>query len=524
MESFTSKEEPIKTDVHRSTIIDTLLQEKESKSNEINSSLKQTINDLNTLPIYILPPLYTTIEKPSTLRIDTTNNPSNDKWDSSFHQYSDLSTSSSPSSYTSKIRHRHYSVGSYYDNKTTTVALHPNHTLYLIGSAPVSPISRTSTTSSESHYHIHHHSPVSYVNVKLNALRRVNPFLETNAFISNYEYQQSASLNRDEHYQTIPQNEPATVIPQSISSQSSTQSSSITFPQYEPPKILPKTISTSPPVPPRLEQEPIPLVRPKTSRGRPHTPPPLPPRIPSIEKDQTQNIYQEFENLSTDDDQPITTRNADLQFIRGTIERVFDFHGESTSESSTTYYEGISEDNKNENESISLSNSSKRTSKKDNQYPAVEAVQRFYHTKSPSHSEKKISIEQTTNLDDIPLSNHSSGSNKLYPRSNPANIQKLNLSKSLSKSSDNEQASSEEIDDTLNDIEDDDYQDEKLKRQHTNNSSHTSNENSPTHSLDNQINIKKTSQETQTLKQVCLFKKIYKNLFVCFISSKHQLL
>jgi hypothetical protein len=229
----------------------------------------------------------------------------------------------------------------------------------------------------------------------------------------------------------------------------------------------------------------------------------VPPRTVSTEAETTQNIYQEIDSASTDDDQVSTSRSADLQFIRGTIERVFEFHDESTSEASSNY-DQISGDNKNDNESISLSNSSKTVSKKNDQYPAVEAVQRFYETKSPSGSEeKKIAHQQTTNLDDIPPSNHSSTSHKLYARSHPSNLRKKDLSESLSKSSDNEQASSEEVDDTLNDIEDEDYQDEKFKRQAANRSSHTSNENSPLHSSDNQTNAKKTSQETQTVQRVC---------------------
>jgi hypothetical protein len=514
LDFLTSTAEPISNDIRQSTINETLLSEKKSHSKEIPLLPKESTNYTHTLPIYIPPPLYKTVEDPSTLHIDTNTNPSSYRWDSSRHHYSDFSTSSSPSSYTSKIRHRHYSVGSYYDNKTTTVALHPNHTLYIIGSAPVSPISRTSTTSSESHYHMHHHSPVSYGNVTVNALRRVNPFLETNTFVSNYEYPRSSSLNRDDLYRTIS--------PSSIPSQPLTQTNPLTFPQYKIPTTPPKTISTSPPPlqrespivpsktistsppppPPPLEREPA-LVRPKTSRGRPHptSPPPLPPRTSSTEQEQTQNIYQEIDTASTDDDQASTTRSADLQFIRGTIERVFDFNDESASEASANY-DQISDDDKNDNESISLSNSSKTVSKKTNQYPAVEAVQRFYETKSPSESEKKMPHEQTTNLDDIPASHHSSTSNKLYARSHPVNVRKKDLSQS--QSSDNEQASSEEVDDTLNDIEDDDYQDEKFKRQTANHSSHTSNENSPLHSSDNQTNVKKTSQETQTLQRVSL--------------------
>ena len=132
------------------------------------------------------------------------------KWDSFIHQFPDLT---SPSGYTSKIRHRHYSVGSYYDNKTTTVTVHPTHAFYFLGSAPVSPLSRTSTTSSESHYHIQHHthqSPLSYDNVSLNALRRVNPFLD-----SNYDHRQptdyrSSSLNREEKTRVITYTSPKT--------------------------------------------------------------------------------------------------------------------------------------------------------------------------------------------------------------------------------------------------------------------------------------------------------------------------
>jgi hypothetical protein len=328
--------------------------------------------------------------------------------------------------------------------------------------------------------------------------------------VSNYEYKRAPSLNRDDTYRTIttyPEEQTmpvrnsfkidfyyclsfiqitqTEVLPQSISSH---PQRSVSVRENEVPTIVPKTISTSPP-PLSFKQEP-PLVRPKTSRGRPRSPPP---RTVSIENDQTQNIYQEIDSTSTDDDQT-TAPNADLQFIRGTIERVFDFHVESTSELSTNYDE-ITEDNK----SISLSNNSKKS----NQYPAVEAVQRFYHNKSPSDSEKKNLIEQTANLDENPMSNHSSTSNKLYARSHPMNVRKNELSES--KSSDIEQATSEEVDDTLNDIEDDDSQDEKLKRQATNNSSQTSQENSPIHSSDNQTKLKKTSQETQTLQRVCLF-------------------
>ncbi|CAF4408939.1 unnamed protein product, partial [Rotaria magnacalcarata] len=86
------------------------------------------------------PPMYTSAQKSSSLHIDISTYPSIHNYELSTHQYSDVALSSSPSSYTPKIRHRHISVGSYYDNKTTTVAIHPNHTLYIVGSAPVSPL------------------------------------------------------------------------------------------------------------------------------------------------------------------------------------------------------------------------------------------------------------------------------------------------------------------------------------------------------------------------------------------------
>lgn len=483
---FLTTEDPSMNFVQHLTTSETLSStsslENKSNVNEGNSSFKQTSNDHQILPIYILPPVYTTTTtgNSSTLRIDTNTNPSTYRWNSSLHHYSDYSTLSSPSSsYTSKIRQRHYSVGSYYDNKTTTVAIHPNNTLYIIGSAPVSPISRTSTASSETHYHILHHSPVSYGSVAFNALRRINPFLEPTTFTSNYDYPSiSPSIDRNDHYRVTS--------PVPMSSQ----------PLFEPPVVPARTISppsSRPAAPIQLERE-EPLVRPKTSRGRiPENPPISPPRSESIEKNTSNNIYQEVESMSIDDDQPSTTRSADLRFIRGTIERVFEFHDESTSEMSTN--------NKEEQESVSISSSSKTVSKKNNQYPAVEAVQRFYDTKSPSVSEKKkITTQLTTNLDELPASHPSSNSANLFARSHPADAS----AKELSKSSDNEQASSEEIDDTLNDIEDDDSQDEKIKRPTANGSSRTSHESSPSHSSDKQINAKKTSQETQTLQRVCL--------------------
>ena len=241
------------------------------------------------------------------------------------------------------------------------------------------------------------------------------------------------------------------------------------------------------------------MSRPKTSRERTHIRSTSPPRVSSTEQDQTPNFYQEIDSTSSDNDKT-TTLNADLQFIRGTIKRVLHHPSESS-----TFYEDISDDNKNDNESISLSNTSKISSNKSNQYPAVEAVQRFYHHKALCNSETKNSNRKITNLDDnSSISNHSSSSSsKLCAHLDSANVRKYNLSKSQSNSSETGQASSEEIDDTLNDIEDD-YHDDKLKRQAANNSLHTSNENSPLHSSENRIKIKELSQETQTLQRVCV--------------------
>ena len=161
----------------------------QEKSNEVNSSLEPTVTqDHNTLPIYIPSSFPTSTEQSSTLHVDTLYSPTINKWNTSTYRYSDLFSSPSSVSYTSKIRQRHYSVGSYYDYRTTTVTLHPSHTFYLLGSAPVSP----------------HHSPVSYGNVTLNALRRVNPFLDTITLKLNNDYRRSSSLTRNDYHRTIP--------------------------------------------------------------------------------------------------------------------------------------------------------------------------------------------------------------------------------------------------------------------------------------------------------------------------------
>lgn len=258
---------------------------------------------------------------------------------------------------------------------------------------------------------------------------------------------------------------------------------------------LPEPAATSPPSTPFAQVPP--LVRPKTSRGRPRSPPPPPPRTASLETDSSQNIYQEIDTTSTEDDQTTIAANADLQFIRGTIERVFDFHGESTSELSTNHDE-VSGDDRNDRESISLSIHSKSESKKSEQYPAVEAVQRFYQSRTLSDSDKNEANKNESNADDMPNSTQSSTSNKLYARSHPVNVKKKEPSDT--KSSDTEQLTSEEVDDTLNDIEDEDSQDDKVKRSATGN---TSPESSPMHLPNNHVKPKKTSQETQTFQRVC---------------------
>jgi hypothetical protein len=197
-----------------SPVINNIQQTSSIIQTEKQPSSPSKTTDNNILPIYILPPLFTTTttalisDEPSSssLHIDTNNN--FEKLDSFIHQFSDLT---SPSSYTSKIRHRHYSVGSYYDNKTTTVTLHPNHPFYFLSSAPVSPLSRASTTSSESHYHIHHHSPITYDNISSNALRRVNPFLQSNNNDSKQSTDyRSSSLNREEKTRIVTYTSPKT--------------------------------------------------------------------------------------------------------------------------------------------------------------------------------------------------------------------------------------------------------------------------------------------------------------------------
>jgi hypothetical protein len=236
----------------------------------------------------------------------------------------------------------------------------------------------------------------------------------------------------------------------------------VTFPQYEIPIVYPRPLQEiptathrtlfeqessiirekSPTLPPRYSQMGIepPVILPKTNRVRS---PPVATRTKSIVKDQSQNIYQEIDSTSTDDDQGHTP-NADLQFIRGAIERVFHFHGGSTTDTtseSSTHYEEVEDDNQ-------------------KQYPAVEAVQRFYHHKNLTDLDKPI-----TNLDNSSTSKKTRSAKKIRSKSSS-------------------ETSSEEVDDTLNDIE-------------------VISHHSPPTSSENSSKTKKSSQQTQTIGRVC---------------------
>jgi hypothetical protein len=195
-----STKEPIESHAQSSTLSESSSQQGESKAIKADSLSSQASNERNTSPNYIRPSVATTdAENASSLHVDTSNNPFASQWDSYNRRYPDLI---SPSSYTPKIRHRHFSVGSYYDNKTTTVAIHPNHTFFILGSAPVSPLGRISTANSDSSYYVQHHSPLVYETIAYNTLRRVSPYVDSNDYVSPYEYTRPSSLTRDEPYRT----------------------------------------------------------------------------------------------------------------------------------------------------------------------------------------------------------------------------------------------------------------------------------------------------------------------------------
>ena len=166
--------------------------------------ISSSTENSHTSPVYPpSPSSHETFTPSSYLRVDTFN-PSTE-WSFFSSNYTDLLPSSS---YTSKIRQRHFSVGSYYDNKTTTVTLHPSHPLYLLSSAPVSPLNRPGTlTTSEFHYRPRHHSPISTGAATYNALRRVNPFFDSHA----YEHRRSSSLHRDAYRSTSIETQHTTV-------------------------------------------------------------------------------------------------------------------------------------------------------------------------------------------------------------------------------------------------------------------------------------------------------------------------
>ena len=175
------------------------------------------------------------------------------------------------------------------------------------------------------------------------------------------------------------------------------------------------------------------MIQPRSNRDRRISP-------PRIDKHPIQNIYQEIDSTSTDDDRT-STRNSDLQFIRGAIDRVFQFNNRSTTDvtsESSSHYEEVKDSNR-------------------RPYPAVEAVQRFYHHKNQPNTEKVSSLRENS-----------------------------------TKTSEYERVSSEEIDDTFNDIDEVDYQNGKFNRRLPVN-----------HSSDNRRTTQKTSQETQTVGRVC---------------------
>lgn len=217
----------------------------------------------------------------------------------------------------------------------------------------------------------------------------------------------------------------------------------------------------------RKLDETVELVRPKTSRGRPkQETSPVRERSPSVEK--------ETEPISTDEDRT-TTPHTDLRFIRGTIDRVLEFQPDSQSESST-FNEQPSIDHNQDNEqdeSLSSLSTSTKTPSKDEDQPNEK-------NESTNQVDDRIRPEQKAD---------STLTNPLFNRSNPNNHRQ--------RSSDRDQISSddEEIDDTLNDIEDEDSQDDKVKHRQTTHVYQDSPVKSPSR-------IEKNSQETQTPKRV----------------------
>ena len=157
----------------------------------------------------------TNVEKSSPLYVNTSM--------SNFFSYPKSSTLSNFSlsampSYTSKIRQRHFSVGSYYDNKKTVVTLHPIHPIYLLGSTSISPLNRPSSVALNEIHYLRRpqiaNSTVNTLSPPLPPPPSINTYIETtntrHVEETNFPF---SSLQRDEppidvKKITIPRNEP----------------------------------------------------------------------------------------------------------------------------------------------------------------------------------------------------------------------------------------------------------------------------------------------------------------------------
>ncbi|CAF0889965.1 unnamed protein product, partial [Didymodactylos carnosus] len=538
----------------------------------------------NILPIYIaysLPPLFST-QAPTALSVDTSTTTNNSlkpsyllpsmmespqycnlkKWDSLINNIDELSSTSSPSSYTSKIRHRQYSVGSYYDHKSTTTATHHHHTC-LLGSAPVSPIGRNDILNT----FVVRHSPVSLGSAALSALRRMNPFMETSAsqIPTISLYQPIIINNRNIHSdpsKTVGDNDVLNLSSDKIQNESNTSDSivtdivtkddeaehhdlhnhidnktqkvekeiieSVTQNTYDVPSLLPDRSSFR-----------------SSNQFQQYEVPQVPHKQLNLNEMDEPHIYQEIRPMYEEQLQKQNGNHEDFQFIRGAIERVFDFHTASNDSeaSDATPYEHISDDSVSSSETkssqykttISKNNDkssdikhNKSISEENAPFPAVEAVQRFYRNNNNYNNTVYVNSETiakklipVTNLDDnfeylnepmlIAPTNNDKNSPSHVTHKNTIDVSKrfdlskineegISATKSKSKSKSSagaveQEINNSEVDDTLNDIED--YLDQGNKE-----SSHTSNENSPVTSTQHAVVPKtiKPAQETQTEK------------------------
>lgn len=205
----------------------------------------------------------------------------------------------------------------------------------------------------------------------------------------------------------------------------------------------------------------------------------------------TQNIYDEIDTALLNQN-PSNTLRADLQFIRGTIDRILHFHHETPTEATPTHYEEVIDENPTSPKKLS------------SQYPAVEAVQRFYNHKVLPNGDRRNPMEQITNLDDIIIS--STSASKKSDRNPPI----INGRVKNQRKVDSERTSSEEVDDTLNDIEDVEYHhDDKAKRPMMNHkSTDTSNETSPLNSSNPPSRLKTFTSEIKPPERVCIIELI----------------